>query len=193
MEADFTPEFPQLRHPNNPSIFLGDFKKMETTSSGPTYPTVEATEGEENSSISSTTGETVDEQESAAKLAKSPISKFNDSWAWEILSCLICLVCLACIVAVLLQYDGKPLPEWPYGITINSILSWITQVFTACMIGVVATCLSQSKWIHFKDKTRPLADMNSYDWASRGPAGCSVFLWTSRMRCALIPERLRKI
>ncbi|KAL4997551.1 hypothetical protein BDV10DRAFT_201811 [Aspergillus recurvatus] len=109
-------------------------------------------------------------------------SILNDHWIWEIVSCFVCLVCLACIVTVLLEYDGKPLPEWPYGITINSVLSWITQVFTACMIGVVATCLSQSKWIYFKDKARPLADMDSYDWASRGPAGCTVFLWTSRVR-----------
>ncbi|BCS18843.1 DUF3176 domain-containing protein [Aspergillus puulaauensis] len=138
--------------------------------------TAHPTEAEENSS------DEADGQQSSPKPAKSPASKLNDNWTWEIISCFICLVCLASIVAVLLEYDGEPLPEWPYGITINSILSWITQVFTACMIGVVATCLSQSKWIYFTDSARPLADMNSYDWASRGPAGCTVFLWISRMR-----------
>lgn len=110
-------------------------------------------------------------------------SKINDYWVWEIVSCSISLIALAAIIAVLLEYDGKSIPDWPYGITINSVLSWITQILTASMAAVVASCLSQSKWIYFSMGDRPLADMNSYDWASRGPLGCTAFLWNSRMKC----------
>jgi hypothetical protein len=82
---------------------------------------------------------------------------------------------------VLLEYDGQGFPDWPYGITINSILSWITQLLTASMTAVVATCLSQSKWIYFSEGERPLADMDMYDSASRGPLGCIAFLTPGRL------------
>ena len=109
-------------------------------------------------------------------------SKINDYWIWEAVSCIISLIALAAIVGVLLEYDGKSIPDWPYGITINSVLSWITQILTASMVAVVASCISQSKWIHFSMGDRSLADMNSYDWVSRA-LGCTAFLWNSRMMC----------
>lgn len=110
---------------------------------------------------------------------------FNDYWIWEAGLCLVSLVALVCVVGVLWVYDGKPLPSWPYGTTINSVLSWITQVLTACMVGAVEPCLSQSKWIYFSSGNRSLGKMDSYDWASRGPLGCLVFIWTSKMRYVL--------
>ncbi|KAL4888134.1 hypothetical protein BDV59DRAFT_148904 [Aspergillus ambiguus] len=107
---------------------------------------------------------------------KSWDSKFNDLWIWEILLLFVASFTLSAIVIVLQQYNGKDLPNWPFGITINSILSFIAQVLTACITGVVATCLSQSKWIHVKTRDRSLADINIYDFASRGPIGCLAFL-----------------
>lgn len=121
--------------------------------------------------------------QSPQKPTRTLSSKINDYWVWESASCIISLIALAAIVAVLLEYDGKSIPDWPYGITINSVLSWITQILTASMVATVASCVSQSKWIYFSMGDRPLADMNSYHWASRGPLGCTAFLWNSRMRC----------
>lgn len=111
--------------------------------------------------------------------------RFNDYWIWEAILCVGSAVALICIVGVLKVYDGKPLPEWPYGTTINSVLSWITQILTACMVGAVAPCLSQSKWIYFSAGKKSLDKMDSYDWASRGPLGCLAFMWTSKMRYVL--------
>ncbi|OJJ31659.1 hypothetical protein ASPWEDRAFT_176721 [Aspergillus wentii DTO 134E9] len=113
---------------------------------------------------------------------KSFASKVNDYWVWQIVSCLISVMALFALIGVLFVYDHKAIPNWPYGITINSVLSWISQILTACMVGAVATCLSQSKWIHFSSGERPLGEMNSYDWASRGALGCTAFLWRSKMR-----------
>lgn len=42
-------------------------------------------------------------------------SKINDYWIWEAVSCIISLIALAAIVGVLLEYDGKSIPDWPYG------------------------------------------------------------------------------
>ncbi|KAL4889976.1 hypothetical protein BDV59DRAFT_185456 [Aspergillus ambiguus] len=109
-------------------------------------------------------------------------SRLNNYWLWEATLCVGSLFALLAVIGVLWFYDGKPIPDWPYGTTINSVLSWLTQVLTASMVGTVAPCLSQSKWIYFSTGTRPLIELDWYDWASRGPLGCTVFLWTSRMR-----------
>lgn len=116
---------------------------------------------------------------------KSLSSKVNDYWVWEIASCIGSVIALAAVIGVLLEYNGEALPDWPYGITINSVLSWITQFLTACMVAAVASGISQFKWLNFSTGDRTLAEMNSYDWASRGPLGCAAFLWTSRLRYAL--------
>lgn len=107
----------------------------------------------------------------------------NDHWALEIASCIGGLVALFCIVGVLLKYDGSAIPEWPYGITINSVLSWIVLVFNAFMLGTIATCFGQMAWVNFSSPTdKPLSDVSSYHWASRGAIGCVAFIWASRMR-----------
>ncbi|KAB8079691.1 hypothetical protein BDV29DRAFT_151610 [Aspergillus leporis] len=52
-------------------------------------------------------------------------SRVNDYWVWEIASCVGSLAAIFAIVTVLLAYNGKSLPSWPYGVTTNSVLSWL--------------------------------------------------------------------
>ncbi|KAJ6001569.1 hypothetical protein N7499_002528 [Penicillium canescens] len=106
---------------------------------------------------------------------------FNNYWGWEILAYVTSLVALIILIVVLQKYNGKGIPDWPFGITINSILSWITQILTACMLAVVGACVSQSKLLYFNESDRPLADVNIYDSASRGPLGSFVFLAERRL------------
>lgn len=120
------------------------------------------------------------------KPTESPfLSTMNKYWVWEIISCLGSLIALVSIVGVLVNYNGKPIPNWPYGITINSVLSWITQIFSAFMLGTVAACLGQNAWVHFNTGDRPLSNINSYHSASRGAWGCITFLSTARTRYSL--------
>lgn len=37
----------------------------------------------------------------------------NNYWVWEIFSCIDSLAALVCIVVVPLNYDEKPIPDWP--------------------------------------------------------------------------------
>lgn len=103
-------------------------------------------------------------------------------WVWEISSCIGSLAALICIIVVLLNYDGKLIPDWPYGTTINSVLAWIIQVFNALMLGTIAACLCQMAWVHLSTRDLPLADINSYHWASRRVMGSIALVWGSRMR-----------
>ncbi|KAL2814508.1 hypothetical protein BDW59DRAFT_176440 [Aspergillus cavernicola] len=111
------------------------------------------------------------------------LSWLNNHWVLEIASCIGGLVALFGIIGVLVKYDGTAIPNWPYGITINSVLSWIVLVFNALMLGTIATCFGQMAWVNFSmAPDKPLSDINSYHWASRGAIGCIVFIWESGMR-----------
>jgi len=102
-------------------------------------------------------------------------------WGWEILAYATSFIALVALIVVLQTYNGKGIPDWPFGITINSVLSWITQILNACMLAVLGACISQSKWIHFNECDRPLIDVNTYDSASRGPLGSFIFLTKRRL------------
>lgn len=102
-------------------------------------------------------------------------------WIWELLSLLLCVSCVGTIIILLLRYDGKPLPAWDYGLTINGVISVLAGIAKASMILPVAECISQLKWHWFwKGPSRPIMDFEYLDTASRGPWGC--FMLLSRPR-----------
>ena len=44
-------------------------------------------------------------------------------WLWELLSLLLSSLCVGAVIMILLRYNGRPLPTWRYGITINGAVS----------------------------------------------------------------------
>lgn len=59
-------------------------------------------------------------------------------WWMKILSSLLALACLGAIIVILLLHQGKPLPDWPKFISVNSLVSIFTAVFKASLIMPVA-------------------------------------------------------
>ena len=57
-------------------------------------------------------------------------------WTTETCSYIIAILALGGLVATLLVHQGKPLPQWPQLVTINSIISIFSLLMRAC-IGVV--------------------------------------------------------
>ncbi|CAI7572678.1 unnamed protein product [Penicillium glandicola] len=98
------------------------------------------------------------------------------SWTLELLSSLTSIVFLAAILVVLYMYNGKPMPDWSYGITLNSLVSVLSTVMKATMVLIVTESLSQLKWSWFS-KGNKLSDLALLDAASRGPAGAFVALF----------------
>lgn len=101
---------------------------------------------------------------------------WGSSWTLEIICCLVSLAFLAAILVVLYLYDGKPMPDWPYGITLNALVSVLSTVMKASMVFIVTEALSQLKWSWFS-KGNKLSDLALLDAASRGPAGALVALF----------------
>ncbi|KAF4824770.1 hypothetical protein CGCSCA5_v000691 [Colletotrichum siamense] len=92
-------------------------------------------------------------------------------WWQEVLWCVISLATFVALVLVLKEFNQKPLPRWPSGITLNTIIAALSTVARTAFLIPVSEGLSQSKWAWFKKKPRPLADFDMFDQASRGPWG----------------------
>lgn len=102
-------------------------------------------------------------------------------WIWEMLSLFLCSSCVGAIIIILLRYDGKQLPDWQYGLTINGVISVLSGIAKASMILPVAESISQLKWHwYWNGRSRPVIDFEYFDIASRGPWGCLILLCRPR-------------
>ncbi|PVH83592.1 hypothetical protein DL98DRAFT_486436 [Cadophora sp. DSE1049] len=63
------------------------------------------------------------------------------------------------------------------GITINSILSWLSTIARSALLVPITKGISQLKWTWFSSVQR-LADLQRFDDASRGPWGSLMLLWS---------------
>ncbi|EED20506.1 conserved hypothetical protein [Talaromyces stipitatus ATCC 10500] len=97
-------------------------------------------------------------------------------WKWETASCFLAVGSLLAIMATLYPYNGHPLPQWPYGLSINSLISIYTVIFKAAIYSILAQGLGQLKWTWF-EKPRRLDHLESFDSASRGALGAAELLW----------------
>lgn len=107
------------------------------------------------------------------------------SWLPEVLWTLVSIACLIAIAVVLKLYDGQPLPNWPLGITLNTLVAFLSTLCRAAFIVPVMEGLSQLKWNWFATGDRSLADFQAFDDASRGPYGSLKLLLTTRGRSAI--------
>jgi hypothetical protein len=100
-------------------------------------------------------------------------------WLWELLGITTCVACLLGVAITLRVFNGKPLPDIPFGISLNTIASLLGTGIKTTLLLVVSSALSQLKWLWFHRKERELQDMQVFDEASRGPWGAMVMLKTS--------------
>jgi hypothetical protein len=125
-----------------------------------------------------------------------------DWWVWEVLSLVISAIALVAIVLFLASLDDKPQPLWASagrhcvtipgtdqsicrqsGITVNSIVSWLGTLARICLLVPLSNGLGQLKWAWFSDgKDRPLADLDTFDAASRGVIGSVQLIFLLKAR-----------
>lgn len=103
------------------------------------------------------------------------------NWKWESAACVLVLATPIIIFATLHPHSGHPLPQWPFKISINSLLSVYALVFKAAIGFILTSCIGQLQWTWFSE-TRPLADMLHFDSATRGPDGALGLIWRQRFQ-----------
>ena len=117
-------------------------------------------------------------------------SSISRAWKYDIFLCVVSVVAMIALISLLLHEDGQAQRSWAYGpITLNGVISVLTTVAKAALLGPVATALSQEKWAHFNlaksrrvDISRPLSDFVAFDAASRGLLGSLKLVWIFRWR-----------
>ncbi|KAK7977397.1 hypothetical protein PG988_004887 [Apiospora saccharicola] len=109
-------------------------------------------------------------------------------WFLEIGNALLSLMCLLGMVILLARIQGRPLSSWPLEVSPNAVLSILSTASNACLVQPVSECISQLKWLHLLQSTKPdrLTDLQKYDDASRGPMGSSKFFY-KRPTSSLLP------
>ncbi|UJO21715.1 uncharacterized protein CLAFUR5_09061 [Fulvia fulva] len=93
------------------------------------------------------------------------------TWWQEGISALLLVASATASFATLYPYQGKPLPDWPYSITVGSLLSAYSVVLRLSASFLLAEGLAQLKWQWMNRKERPLHDLVLHDDATRGPLG----------------------
>ena len=96
-------------------------------------------------------------------------------WLFETFCGILSLACLIAIAAVLYAFNGRTVPTWHHGITLNTIVSLLASAATFSLFVPVTAGLSQLKWLRFCRKG-PLSDFEMLENASRGPAGSIALL-----------------
>ena len=103
------------------------------------------------------------------------------SWMLEMSAAALCVSCSIAIAIVLAVWSDHPVPQLSKGITVNAIVSILATMSKSAMLLVVASCMSQQKWIWFRSR-RPLAHIQLFEDASRGPLGSVSLLMNHTVR-----------
>lgn len=107
--------------------------------------------------------------------------RYWKNWEWEFAACLLVLATPIILFATLYPHHGQPLPQWPFKLSINSLISVYTLVLKAAIGVILTSCIGQLQWMWFSE-TRPLTDMLLFDNATRGADGALGLIWRQRFR-----------
>lgn len=115
-------------------------------------------------------------------LGQGVISWYWKNWKYESAACLLVLSGPVIIFGTLYPHNGQPLPQWPFDVSINSILSVYALVLKASIGIILTSCIGQLQWRWFALDSRPLYDMVRFDQATRDASGALDLMWRQRIQ-----------
>ena len=115
-----------------------------------------------------------------AKSTRKHWDRIHRWWIWELFCWLLATACLCTIAAVLATWNQRPLDEWHYSLTLNSVLAILSAISKSALLVPVSSGISQLKWSRLSDR-RSLIDLQMFDEASRGPLGSIWLIWRGGM------------
>jgi hypothetical protein len=100
-------------------------------------------------------------------------------WVWELSTWGLGTVAMLSILLLLVLFNGRPVRDWHSRITINTMISALSQAVVTTLLVSVSSCLGQTKWIWYQ-KENGLDDIDALDVASRGAYGSLLVLLKPR-------------
>ncbi|PWY65726.1 hypothetical protein BO70DRAFT_383256 [Aspergillus heteromorphus CBS 117.55] len=114
----------------------------------------------------------------------------QDTWLLEIVAMIFSSASFCAIVALLRVYDQQPSPNLAYGLTLNTMVAITAAASRSALVFVLASSLGQLKWSWFHRREKPLAEMQSFGNASRGPLGSISMLVEHRASSTASPRAI---
>uniref|UniRef100_A0A8H7N2X7 Uncharacterized protein n=1 Tax=Bionectria ochroleuca TaxID=29856 RepID=A0A8H7N2X7_BIOOC len=105
-----------------------------------------------------------------------------EAWAGEIIWSFLAVLLFLTLIIILTLYDGRPMPKWPMGLTLNTVIAILATISRAFTVIPITEGLSQLKWNWLALRKRPLRDLYIFDQASRGPWGSLILIPKMRGR-----------
>lgn len=103
---------------------------------------------------------------------------FQDfTWGFELLALLFAMASTIAVCVILGHANNRLLSDWTLPIQPNSLISVFSTLAKAALMVPIASVVSQMKWIWFEEP-RNLANLQSFDKASRGPWGAANLMWS---------------
>ena len=108
----------------------------------------------------------------------------SDIWAVELVALLVSALSIIGVIITLRLYDNRLLAQWPLRISLNTVISFLSQIGQTALMLPVVSCIGQLKWLWFVQpkSTRTLADFEAFDDASRGPWASLLLIWRTYAR-----------
>lgn len=107
--------------------------------------------------------------------------KPNSTWLYEFCGLGVATAALVAIYAVLHESHNRLKPDFSHGITLNTIISLLIEVFTLGVGVVLAAVAGQIKWNWFWTRPRRLDDFRIFDNVLGSPLGAVKMLATPRI------------
>lgn len=99
----------------------------------------------------------------------------RDWWPWEVFCWILSLACFGAVIAVLTIFNNRPLPDWPFGITPNALVSVFATVQSTLLAIPVSTGMGQLKWTCFRQPQK-LDMFEAIEGAGRDPIAAATLL-----------------
>lgn len=87
----------------------------------------------------------------------------TDWWGMELISWVVAALSITAIFVSLETTKNKPLPKWPFNITLNALISIFATVGQMAMMKPVVECISQLKWLWFF-RSKRLALLQDFEY-----------------------------
>ena len=107
---------------------------------------------------------------------------FGEWWVLEIGGVLLSIGCLVAIFGICARVQRRPLEDWKSSISPNAMVSTLSTLSKAGALFAVAEAVGQLKWLHFLQRPRRLANVETFNRASANPLGALYFLFNMNIK-----------
>ena len=102
--------------------------------------------------------------------------RWGEWWTLELAGLLLSSSCLIAVFGICFRVQNRPLQDWHSSISPNAMVSILTTLSRAGILYVIASGISQMKWIHYLQRPRHLANVDVFNDAAQSPLGALKFL-----------------